>query len=347
MRKANILNLIQYHIEENDIAFRKEAYLIAEEFYKANDDELGEYIFSMLRGANNFVPQLSSDITIPFAQKIQLQTSLEPLPLPEKISEDIKGIINAINRRASINKFLFQGPPGTGKTESVKQIARILNRDLFIIDSNNIIDSHLGQTGKNISELFDAINNISSPEKVIICFDEIDALALERVDQKDVREMGRVTTSILKALDSLNENIILIATTNLFKHFDKALSRRFDLVLNFNRYQRQDLIDISEVILKHYLKKVENVKSEIKLFRKIISLMQEIPLPGELKNIIKSAIYLSDPNDEHDYLKRLYKQISNDSYDLKKLKENNFTVREIEILTGISKSNVAVKLKGE
>lgn len=158
--------------------------------------------------------------------------------------------------------------------------------------------------------------------------------------------MGRVTTSILKALDSLNENIILIATTNLFKHFDKALSRRFDLVLNFNRYQRQDLIDISEVILKHYLKKVENVKSELKLFRKIISLMQEIPLPGELKNIIKSAIYLSDPNDEHDYLKRLYKQISNDSYDLKKLKENNFTVREIEILTGISKSNVAMKLKG-
>nr|WP_318030897.1 hypothetical protein [Mycoplasmopsis bovis] len=36
-----------------------------------------------------------------------------------------------------------------------------------------------------------AINNISLPEKVIICFDEIDALALERVDQKDVREMGR------------------------------------------------------------------------------------------------------------------------------------------------------------
>ncbi len=115
---------------------------------------LGEYILSMLRGANNFVPQLMSDITIPFAEKVQLQTNLEPLPLPKKISEDIMGIINAINRKALINKFLFQGPPGTGKTESAKQIARILNRDLFIIDSNNIIDSHLGQTGKNISELF-------------------------------------------------------------------------------------------------------------------------------------------------------------------------------------------------
>lgn len=347
MKKANILNLIQYHIEENDIAFRKEAHLIAEEFYRMHDDELGEYILSMLRGANNFVPQLMSDITIPFAEKVQLQTNLEPLPLPKKISEDIMGIINAINRKALINKFLFQGPPGTGKTESAKQIARILNRDLFIIDSNNIIDSHLGQTGKNISELFAAINNISLPEKVIICFDEIDALALERVDQKDVREMGRVTTSILKALDSLNENIILIATTNLFKHFDRALSRRFDLVLNFNRYQRQDLIDISEIILKYYTQKVANIKSELKLFRKIISLMDDIPLPGELKNIIKSAIYLSDPNCEYDYLKRLYKQIANDPYDLKKMKKHNFTVREIEILTGISKSSAALKLRGK
>ncbi len=71
------------------------------------------------------------------------------------------------------------------------------------------------------------------PEKVIICFDEIDALALERVDQKDVREMGRVTTSILKALDNLNENIILIATTNLFKHFDRALSRKIWLSFKF------------------------------------------------------------------------------------------------------------------
>lgn len=66
-----------------------------------------------------------------------------------------------------------------------------------------------------------------------------------------------------------------------------------------------------------------------------------------MKNIIKSAIYLSDPNCEYDYLKRLYKQITNDPYDLKKLKEHNFTVREIEILTGISKSSAALKLRGK
>nr|WP_318031185.1 hypothetical protein [Mycoplasmopsis bovis] len=45
MKKANILNLIQYHIEENDIAFRKEAHLIAEEFYRMHDDELRRIYF--------------------------------------------------------------------------------------------------------------------------------------------------------------------------------------------------------------------------------------------------------------------------------------------------------------
>lgn len=48
--------------------------------------------------------------------------------------------------------------------------------------------------------------------------------------------MGRVIISILKVLDSLNENIIFIVIINLFKYFDRVLSRRFDLVLNFNRY---------------------------------------------------------------------------------------------------------------
>lgn len=33
-----------------------------------------------------------------------------------------------------INKFLFQGAPGTGKTEAVKQLARILNREIYMVD---------------------------------------------------------------------------------------------------------------------------------------------------------------------------------------------------------------------
>jgi len=205
-------------------------------------------------------------------------------------------------------------------------------------------DIRIGETAKNISKLFDEINSLPSPEKVIILFDEIDSIALDRTNSKDIREMGRATTAVLKGLDNLNQKILLIATTNLFSHFDKALVRRFDSVIDFNRYSGEDLIDISEIILNYYLSKFKFAGKNIRLFRKIISLIKEIPYPGDLKNIIKTSIAFSSPSDEYDYLKRLYSSLVGNK-DLKTMQLQGFTVREIEILTGISKSQVSRELK--
>ena len=46
------------------------------------------------------------------------------------------------------------------------------------------------------------------PEKVIVLFDEIDAISLDRTNQNDLREMGRATSTMLKCLDKMNENIV-------------------------------------------------------------------------------------------------------------------------------------------
>ena len=343
MKKANVINLIKYYAENNDSAFRSEAYQIANEFDKTGDYQLSEYIMALLSSANTFVPQINEN-DLSFVRKMEIGG--DPLPLPEEIKEDIVGIVNAVSHEIGVNKFLFQGAPGTGKTETVKQLARILNRELFIVDFAFVIDSKLGQTGKNISRLFEEINSLICPEKVVILFDEIDALALDRTDSKDLREMGRATTSVLKGLDNVNDRILLIATTNLYEHFDKALIRRFDSVIDFNRYTRDDLIDISEIILSHYLSKFKIVGRNMRLFRKIISLIDEIPYPGDLKNMIKTALAFSNPNEEFDYLKRLYMTVSKSrSIDLKALQSQGFTVREMEILTGISKSQVSRELK--
>lgn len=343
MKKANIINLIKYYAENNDSGFRNEAYQIANEFDKTGDYQLSEYIMALLSNTNTFVPQINEN-ELTFVKKIEVGGS--PLPLPEEIKSDIIGIINAAGQGIGVNKFLFQGAPGTGKTETAKHIARILDRELFVVDFAFIIDCKLGQTGKNIAKLFDEINNLVSPEKVVILFDEIDALALDRTDSKDIREMGRATTSVLKGLEGLNKNILLIATTNLYDHFDKALVRRFDSVIDFNRYSREDLLEISEIILNYYLSKFKNTGKNIRLFKKIISSIDNIPYPGDLKNIIKTSLAFSNPNEEYDYLKRLYITISeNKDIDLKTLKKKGFTVREIEILTGISKSQVSRELK--
>lgn len=344
MKKANIINLIKYHTEHNDYGFREEAYQIANEFDNMGDYQLAEYIMALLSSSNTFVPQTNEEDFV-FLKKLKVDTN--PLPLPEEIKEDIVGIVNATEYDIGVNKFLFQGAPGTGKTETVKHIARILDRELFIVDFTSLIDSKLGQTSKNIGKLFEEINSICYPEKVIVLFDEIDALALDRTNSKDLREMGRATTSVLKGFDGLNDKILLIATTNLYEYFDKALIRRFDAIIDFNRYSQSDLIEIAEIILNSYIPKFKNIGRNIRLFKKIISLMNEIPFPGELNNLIKTSLAFSNPNEEFDYLRRLYIAVSNNKvFDLKILKKQGFTVREIEILTGISKSQVSRELKG-
>lgn len=333
--------MIKYYAENNDYGFRNEAYQIANEFDQTGDYQLAEYIMALLSSANTFVPQMNETNTT-FIRKIE--TNEESLLLPRKIRSDIDGIINAVKRRFEINKFLFQGHPGTGKTETVKYMAHVLKRDLFVIDFAYLIDSKLGQTGKNIVELFKEINNLISPEKAVILFDEIDALTLNRTDSKDLREMGRATTLLLKELDGLNDKILLIATTNLYSHFDKALIRRFDTIIDFNRYSRADLINISEIFLNHYLTKFKISNKNVSLFKKIIFLVENLPYPGDLKNLIKTSLAFS--NASHSYLKKIYSSFFEfDIPDLKTLQKQGFTLREIEILTGISKSQVSRELK--
>ena len=342
MRKKNILNLIKYYAEHNDAGFRNEAYIIAKLFDQAGDSQLAEYIMALLSGANAFVPQ-SNEYQSSFFNKVSLAG--DSLPLPTSIMDDIIGVINSIRHHAGFNKFLFEGDPGTGKTETVKQIARILNRDLYSVDFDSVVDSKLGQTSKNIASVFQEIRALPNPEKAIIMFDEIDAIALDRINSNDLREMGRVTSSVLKGLDGLDGNIVLIATTNLFSQFDKALTRRFDAVINFNRYNKNELLDIAESILNDLLSQFKFASRNMRLFRKIISKMDKIPYPGELKNIIKTSVAFSDPTNEYAYLKKLYEAVSGPS-DIKTLQNQGFSVREIEILTSISKSQVARELQG-
>lgn len=342
MRKKNILNLIKYYAEHNDAGFRNEAYIIAKLFDQAGDSQLAEYIMALLSGANTFVPQ-NNEYQSSFFNKVSLAG--DSLPLPTSIMNDIIGVINSIRHHAGFNKFLFEGDPGTGKTETVKQIARILNRDLYSVDFDSVIDSKLGQTSKNIASVFQEIRALPNPEKAIIMFDEIDAIALDRINSNDLREMGRVTSSVLKGLDGLDGNIVLIATTNLFSQFDKALTRRFDAVINFNRYNKNELLDIAESILNDLLSQFKFAGRNMRLFRKIISKMDKIPYPGELKNIIKTSVAFSDQTNEYAYLKKLYEAVSGPS-DIKTLQNQGFSVREIEILTSISKSQVARELQG-
>lgn len=339
MKKKNVINLIKYYTEQNDSAFRDEAYEVAVAFNRNNDTELADYVMALLSDKNTFVPQVLNG-AMDYLRKVD--TLATSLPLPHDIHDELMGLVNAVGYEAGVNKFLFAGAPGTGKTESAKQLARILNRQLYMVDFDLLVDSKMGQTAKNIAQMFDEINSVPYPEQLVILFDELDAIALDRTNSRDLREMGRATSAVLKGLDNLNPRIVLLATTNLFEAFDKALVRRFDKVIDFNRYSRQDLMEVSEIILEDLLQQFKFRGRNIRLFRKIIALLDPIPYPGELKNMIKTAIAFSNPHEEFDYLSRLFKQVKPDFIgEYKELQALGFSVRDIEILSKISKSTVS------
>ena len=61
MRKKDVLNLIKYHCQGNDIAFRDVASAIASDFYQTGELQRGEYIMAQLSAANVFLPQDAAD----------------------------------------------------------------------------------------------------------------------------------------------------------------------------------------------------------------------------------------------------------------------------------------------
>ena len=342
MKKQNILNLVKFYVEKNDSAFRNEVAEIARDFDDNGEHDIGEYLMDMISTTNYYAPQNNYN-NLQFLRKIVYKN--KALLLPNAIKEDILGIVKSVNGKIPVSKVLFYGVPGSGKSESACQIARLLNRDILSVSMESLIDSHLGQTSKNIVLLFDEIKHLSS-QKVVVLFDELDALVMDRINQNDLREMGRVTSTFLKELDSLSDDILVIATTNLVDTFDRALLRRFDAKISFNRYSKEDLIEIAISILQTYIKKSETSKADTRLFMKILNNAKNVPYPGEMIQLIKISVAFADDSNEYDYLRRFYLELNNNVVpDIQKLTEEGYTTREIEILTRIPKSSVSRKLK--
>lgn len=133
---------------------------------------------------------------------------------------------------------LFYGSPGTGKTETVYQIARESGRDLFIIDVSQIKSCWVGESEKNIKEIFDKYRQTVKAGGTIpiLLFNEADAifgirqLGAERAVDKMENSLQNIILQEMEDLDG-----ILMATTNLTSNFDKAFERRFLYKVHFEK----------------------------------------------------------------------------------------------------------------
>ena len=135
---------------------------------------------------------------------------------------------------------LFYGAPGTGKTETVLQIARQTGRDLMKVDIAGLRDKFVGESEKNIKQVFDRYRNLCKRCEVmpILFFNEADAIFGKRSEiggnSPEVQKMDNAMQNIiLQEVENLDG--ILIATTNLTCNFDSAFERRFIYKVEFHK----------------------------------------------------------------------------------------------------------------
>lgn len=344
MKKESIINLIKYHTEKDEPSFRNTVYEIVNDFYNNGDKEISQYLLSLIRDVDVLKPQDFDYSHFNFLHKDNKPCT--SLIVPDAIMNDILSIASSISKKNGIHRFLFTGQPGTGKTEACRHIARLTNRQLVFVNCEEIIDSHLGQTPKNIVELFTEINRLMY-ENVIVVFDELDSLVLDRIDSNDLREMGRAVSSFIKQLDLLDDDVALIATTNLGKLIDKAVVRRFGAVISFDRYNESDIFDIADAYIMDCVHDFPYINRDSRLLKKIINLCKPLPSPSDIRSAIRLAISFSDST-SYGYLRKLFSSLlpKFDMLNIEALSNAGFTLKEIEKLTSIPKSSVSRRLIG-
>ncbi|WP_239806026.1 AAA family ATPase [Croceicoccus hydrothermalis] len=174
---------------------------------------------------------------------------LNSVILPPLIGEELAHIVVETRMREKLEekglkprrRILLSGPPGTGKTMSAHSLAGELQFPLFSVMLHGLITKFMGETAQKLKLVFDAIKTTRG----VYLFDEIDALAAARGDGNDVGEARRVLNSFLQFLEEDTGPSIVVATTNLAEILDRAVLRRFDLVLS---YELPDAASIREAL---------------------------------------------------------------------------------------------------
>ena len=149
--------------------------------------------------------------------------------LNEVIAEQRQRHVLMGQRFSPVHRLLLEGSPGTGKTMTAAVLAHELDLPLLTIRLDALLSKYLGETAGKLRVLFDA----ASSRRSVYLFDEFDALGGDRAGN-DVGEARRILSSFLLFLDTAGPESLIVAATNHRGILDRALFRRFDLVLTYD-----------------------------------------------------------------------------------------------------------------
>ena len=136
---------------------------------------------------------------------------------------------SARGRRGLGLSALFAGPSGTGKTLAAEVLASELHLDLYRIDLSAVVSKYIGETEKNLRQVFDA----AECGGCLLLFDEADALFGKRAEVKDShdRYANIEVGYLLQRMESFQGLAVL--TTNMKSSLDKSFQRRLRFTVDF------------------------------------------------------------------------------------------------------------------
>lgn len=238
----HIKALVRSHAAGDDAAFYSVAMQVAAQAARKGHHKLAADLKSAVDASRQTAGPKITSISQPRGDLADLVLATHPtvalkeLVLPLDLAAQVARILTEQRQRKSLldhgfqpaHRLLFEGPPGTGKTMTAAVLAHELSLPLLTIRLDSLMSKFMGETASKLRVLFDA----AEQQRAVYLFDEFDALGGDRAGN-DVGEARRILNSFLVFLENSSSESLIIAATNHRAILDRALFRRFDMVLDY------------------------------------------------------------------------------------------------------------------
>ena len=253
---SNQLALVRY-VAENNIQKAKDAALCccAEDTTQKNHYAVTKYQSLLQSGGMNLMElpaNISGFATMENLTNTYLENRYYLTQDERKLFELIKNMndvsLQLMEKQIPyLNATLLYGESGVGKTAFSRYVAYKLGMPYLYVNFSRMLDSYLGGTAKNLTNLFNFINQ----QQCVVMLDEIDSLAVKREygGGGASAEVSRSTTCLLQLLDAVTNDHVIIAATNLMDDVDTAVKRRFTEKHELHRLSAED----NERFIRQYL----------------------------------------------------------------------------------------------
>ncbi len=266
-----------------DRAARKAIWRGRDELCKS---DLKEHLFALgemgLSSLATYIPSSFTwdDLQIEPAQKDLLMVACDRFRHRNRVGGKLRGTGSGTYGNGV--SVLLCGPPGTGKTMAAQVLSEELQLPLYRIDVSQIYSKYLGETQKNLGEVFDQ----AMKSNVILFFDEADALFTKRTEVSDSHDKyaNAETAYLLQKIEAHNGMVLL--ATNLFQNFDTAFVRRLTYVVRFNKQDEHVRLSLWRSILPASIRGASDIDYEF--------FAENFDIPGSsIKAILYSAMYMA------------------------------------------------------